>query len=250
MGYIVSQKYIDPELGRINVRVTAAARRFIARWKEGILHITVPQGTTVDEYKAVLAGWKDRLLEMKGIRKAKYHEGYSFANDLLEFTIDIDPAMPRGLVRRILAPYDDSQSPFFTSFKILVHDAAMLDNDAVASDISNLVGDVARMTAPVVLEIEARRYAESLGLHHRIKEVGIGHGKRRLGTCSASGRITLTRNLVFYPEALRRSTIMHELAHLTHLDHSPAFYALWDSYLGYPHTIDDERVKAFELPII
>ncbi len=34
------------------------------------------------------------------------------------------------------------------------------------------------------------------------------------------------------PVELRRYIITHELAHLTHFDHSPDFHTLWRRYLG------------------
>lgn len=50
--------------------------------------------------------------------------------------------------------------------------------------------------------------------------------RRRWGSCAGDGTIRLNWRLVQAPDAIRRSVVAHEVAHLIHFDHSPAFHAL------------------------
>ncbi|MDZ4168662.1 MAG: YgjP-like metallopeptidase domain-containing protein [Coriobacteriia bacterium] len=47
----------------------------------------------------------------------------------------------------------------------------------------------------------------------------------RWGGCSGRGAITLNRALLFLPEDLVAAVMVHELAHLSHPNHSPRFWA-------------------------
>lgn len=52
--------------------------------------------------------------------------------------------------------------------------------------------------------------------------------RRRWGSCSSSGTLRINWRLVMAPDFVRRSVVAHEVAHLVHFDHSPAFHALCD----------------------
>lgn len=46
------------------------------------------------------------------------------------------------------------------------------------------------------------------------------------GSCSAAGRLSLNTHLAKVPRSLVDYVLLHELCHLRHLNHGPAFYAL------------------------
>ena len=59
-----------------------------------------------------------------------------------------------------------------------------------------------------------------------VPELRLSRASRRWGSCSGKGCIRLNWRLVQAPDAVRRSVVAHEVAHLVHFDHSPAFRAL------------------------
>ncbi|TRD10899.1 M48 family metallopeptidase [Erythrobacter insulae] len=56
--------------------------------------------------------------------------------------------------------------------------------------------------------------------------VGLSRAQKRWGSCSEKSRIRLNWRLIQAPDFVRRSVVAHEVAHLVHFDHSPAFNAL------------------------
>lgn len=56
--------------------------------------------------------------------------------------------------------------------------------------------------------------------------VALSRAQRRWGSCSDRCRIRINWRLVQAPDFVRRSVVAHEVAHLVHFDHSPAFHAL------------------------
>ncbi len=84
------------------------------------------------------------------------------------------------------------------------------------------------------LKAEARRvytdeiayYCEQAG--QPIPRLSLGDPRSRWGSCSSRGTISLSWRLIMAPAHVRRSVIAHEVAHIRHMDHSPAFYGWLD----------------------
>lgn len=59
----------------------------------------------------------------------------------------------------------------------------------------------------------------------------LSRANRRWGSCSSAAHggdrtVRINWRLIMAPDAVRRSVVAHEVAHLAHFDHSPAFHAL------------------------
>lgn len=81
-----------------------------------------------------------------------------------------------------------------------------------------------RQRAVDTLSRETAEFAALAGVTARA--VGVGDADTRWGSCSAAGRIRYSWRLILAPPAARRFVVAHEVAHLVHLNHGPAFKAL------------------------
>jgi len=81
------------------------------------------------------------------------------------------------------------------------------------------------------LEAEALRLAQDDLAYYcararlAVPKLALSRARRRWGSCSSSGIIRINWRLVMAPDFVRRSVVAHEVAHMTHFDHSPAFHA-------------------------
>ncbi|MBR5408815.1 M48 family metallopeptidase [Candidatus Saccharibacteria bacterium] len=71
---------------------------------------------------------------------------------------------------------------------------------------------------PYRLEYYAKLYGYSYD------KIRLSHAGTRWGSCSSNRTISLNIGLMQVPEPLRDYVILHELAHLNHMDHSRAFW--------------------------
>ena len=70
--------------------------------------------------------------------------------------------------------------------------------------------------------------------------------KSRWGSCSSKGVITLNTQLIKIDKELIDYIVVHELAHLTHMNHSKKFHNLVESYIP-NHKELNKRLKAIHL---
>ena len=95
--------------------------------------------------------------------------------------------------------------------------------------------------------IAALRRQARFGLEPRIAALAERHGVQptrvswrnqssRWGSCSSRGSLSMNIRLLFLPPELAEYVLVHELAHLTHPNHSPAFWARVEQML--PGSVD------------
>lgn len=78
--------------------------------------------------------------------------------------------------------------------------------------------------ALALFEADMADYTAAVGLP--AVAVALSRAQKRWGSCSDAKRIRVNWRLVQAPDFVRRSVVAHEVAHLVHFDHSPAFHAL------------------------
>ncbi len=61
-------------------------------------------------------------------------------------------------------------------------------------------------------------------LNVTFQRIAIGNQKTQWGSCSAKGRLSYNWRLLLAPKAIARYVAAHEVAHIKHRNHSPAFW--------------------------
>ena len=81
-------------------------------------------------------------------------------------------------------------------------------------------------------------FSQLMGLKH--SELKFRKMKSRWGSCSSRGTITLNTELIKVKKELIDYVIVHELAHLKHMNHSKRFHSLVEEYLSDSYTLRKE----------
>ena len=74
-----------------------------------------------------------------------------------------------------------------------------------------------------------RKYSDIMGV--KCGRIKITSARRRFGSCNSNGNICFSYRLMLSPEAAREYVVVHELAHLSEMNHSPRFYKIVEKYM-------------------
>lgn len=86
-----------------------------------------------------------------------------------------------------------------------------------------------RRAAREVIPPLVERYSKLMEL--RPTSVEITSAEKRFGSCSGKNALCFSWRLMAYPAEAVEYVVVHELAHIRHHNHSPAFYALIEKYM-------------------
>lgn len=225
----------------ITVSVTPRANSLhlrLRRTSDGRLLASVPRGADEKTVRKAIAGLLPRLRNTLGPSTAqRYRFGWTCV-------------IPEGRIAIISS--DSRNHPAIsrtdTGFCISLPPDTDFSDPSTAKAVSDSLIAIARHLAPRLIPFAEARAAE-LGIQPLRWEIGKGRGV--LGCCYRnSRRIRLSALLIFLPPELRTFIIDHELAHLTHPDHSPAFHSLCDTYCRGNEKRLITRLRKFPWPIL
>lgn len=86
-----------------------------------------------------------------------------------------------------------------------------------------------KKSAKVILKSKTEHFAQIMGLKYG--RITITSANTRFGSCSSKGNIAFSWRLMLYPEEAIDYVVVHELAHLKEMNHSPAFYRIVEAVL-------------------
>jgi predicted metal-dependent hydrolase len=198
---------IDGEEIELGVTVRAQARRMILRVDpaDGRVRLTLPPGVPLGDARRFL----DRHVDWIRRQRARLPARVVFA-DGAEVPI-------LGREHRIKHLQGRGKHPVWCEFGILWVTGA-------AEHIPRRVGDFLKGRART--EIVRRVNDKTRGLPRKPGRITLRDTRSRWGSCSVAGDLNFSWRLVMAPETVLDYVVAHEVAHLVHLDHSPAFWAL------------------------
>lgn len=229
----------DKEFGKIHVELRRGMTsvRFTYH-TDGLLLMRAPLGVSVADLQRMVDMNREQLRTFPRPDSVAFHLGQVIECYKCRVIIESQSRMPGY----ILNHWDGD------TLHLQVHETANLDDDNVKRTLSSVIGRAMDVQAHAVLLPFAQRVADELGLKPAGFEVG--RGMRKLGHCTAKKVIQLSRNLMFLPEHLIRYIICHELAHLTHMNHSPEFHALCNQYCDGQEKQLEQQLRQFRFPIL
>ena len=86
-----------------------------------------------------------------------------------------------------------------------------------------------RKEAREYLTEKTKWFSNIMGLNYG--RISITKAKTRYGSCSSKGNISYSLYLMLKSEPFREYVVVHELAHIVHMNHSKKFYALIEKYM-------------------
>ena len=232
-------RFSDKEFGTVCVQYRRGTSRLSVKWSRGEVRLIAPFGVAperimqfFEQTRPWLRAHRPEGLFAHG-KEIVLGGGYSFvvtAAQGREATVETRVSADRRTIIVNATPPLSLSSP------------------EVEQAVSRLMLKCAPFFAEPLLIAPCRAEAARLGLHPR--SIEISHGLRTLGTCSSTGHIRLSAACVFLTPELRRYIFCHELAHLTHHDHSTAFHRLLDTYLEGREATLYAALRAYRWPIL
>lgn len=216
----------DRLFGPIPIKRNARAKQIIFKSTHKGLHIVVPTFYSVDtQYlQNLIKKNRESLTKMLSRTQSRTATSRLFSGKIInieEGNIHIlaDDNLEKNCVRSVMK--DSTLHIYFSAS----NDISEPRYEKFVSQF--IVRQLRRYYGNILIDM-VNEYAHRYSL--TVKEIRVGRGSRILGHCSRKGVITISAYVLFYPPHLRQYIVCHELAHLTHFNHSPMFHLLCNQY--------------------
>ena len=217
-NFVIMNEFIDKDLGTVIITKNSRAKKVIARRKQDQVLLTVPARLTKDEILKHFNDLKPRILQLPVRQKVVV------TTDTIIKTLTFDVHIKHESI------YEDKLDITLKDkiATISVPPQYKMEQDYIQAGIKDLTIHFLRQEAKRVLPHRVKTFAKKWNLP--VTDVKINNSRLRWGSCSNKKIINLSLFLMMVPERVIDYVILHELAHITHLDHSPKFWQLLDVY--------------------
>ncbi|NCN84300.1 MAG: M48 family metallopeptidase [Sphingomonadales bacterium] len=175
--------------------------------------------------------------EQQALRFAQSKSGW--LNERFAEAVPPVPVEDGGQIAFLGEPCIIRWSPDFARTPLLVEDEIRLGGPQ--EHIESRILRWLKTQARTIFADDLQFYCSRAGTD--LPRLAVGDARRRWGSCSGRQSIRLSWRLVMAPPHVRRSVVAHEVAHLTHMDHSRRFYALLDDIFESDRRVADRWLK-------
>ena len=202
------------ECFRVAVKRVGSARRFTLRVRAATLDavLTMPSGGSMRaarQFAERNAEWiGDRLHRLP--QRVPFAAGSTIPLRGREVAIVARPGLRGAWLDTAPAP-DGSPAP-------------ILCVSGRPDQHASRVLDLLRREARRELDAAVRRHAAAVG--RRVTAITLRDTRSRWGSCTAQGTLNFSWRLIMAPPFVLDYLAAHEVAHLVHMDHSPAYWAV------------------------
>ncbi|MHB1407018.1 MAG: M48 family metallopeptidase [Desulfitobacteriaceae bacterium] len=219
----MNQLVIGTEVIPYEERKSVRAKRIIITVFVDKVRVSVPRGATSKKVKEFVNANKQRILEhwlnLQEKQEARTHHS----------------EVPSDIPMQGSIPYLEGTVSYQTYIQKRTHIGLefsehsldiYLPESSSSEKRSHLIREVLiywyKNEARKVFQAKLAHYAASMGV--RYGQVSIKEQKTKWGSCSGKGNINLNWQIIRAPEKVTDYVIIHELAHLKYMNHSPDFW--------------------------
>jgi predicted metal-dependent hydrolase len=207
-------------------RKNSRAKRLSLRIGRDKVRVTVPSRATQREIREfikanqnwVLEHWVKIQEELRKIPERQYQNGevLSVLGQSLELKI------LKVNQKRIVLRYLQEEKKIEICLPVAV--TPEYQTEAIREILEKWLKQKARE----VFQAKLNELSVQMGVSY--KEFRLKEQKTRWGSCSSKGNINLNWRVILAPERVAEYLIIHELAHLKHMNHSPSFWEVVRQY--------------------